>query len=186
MTTYVVKGIWGVSGSRTYILRRTLYLVSCGLNSALPRPMGGVGRSRELSRVQRHVIITMQSHDSVWDYYVIHVDQIGWLPQGHPRIHPSMDGSMDYLHSWILGVRLSIITHLIKSYTSLIFIFRIYMFHCFWLALFSDACIDAVKCSEYAILSVLDQVALRIPLRMQIPGITDTCVHIGSFRNFPS
>ena len=47
------------------------------------------------------------------------------------------------------------------------------MFDCFWLALFSDPCIDAAKCSEYPILSVLDQVAPRIPLRMQIPGITD-------------
>lgn len=62
----------------------------------------------------------------------------------------------------------------------------IHMFDCFWLVLFSHACIDAVKCSGYSILSVLDHVAPRIPLRMQVPGITDICVYIGSFHNFPS
>lgn len=39
---------------------------------------------------------------------------------------------------------------------------------------------------SYSILSVLDHVAPRIPLRMQVPGITDICVYIGSFHNFPS
>lgn len=50
-----------------------------------------------------------------------------------------------------------------KLYISYLYLHDIYV-PLFLACAFSDACIDAVKCSEYPILSVLDQVAPRIPL----------------------